>query len=81
MNPDLVKKLREISEVRQLIEFIAQEINRLDSLEGIEDSYLGQAAAQIDGKKRAKKTLENILGPLLEDVAPRHEGMNKEYIA
>ena len=65
LDPKLAKKLMENSAVRQLVVYIRQEVNRLDSVQGIDSVSPGMVALETKSRQEAIKVLLEILKPLV----------------
>jgi len=80
MDPEVANKLKEnIPEIRAFVEYIKDEMRKLDTVQGL--SHLTSPvdkAVEVTGREKAMEILTNILSPLV-DGQVFDKSDNKDY--
>lgn len=79
MKPESLKKLREYPEFKELVGFLAGELKKADSLDGLDKLDIIERGHEAGVRFGVKERLTALLEPLLSDVDKPNGTDTNEY--
>ena len=79
MNNKDIEKLLTYPETKELIDFMADEVLKLDTVADIKQTHPVIVAVEVQARQKAVEILKNILNPLINFEKRAIIGNNKDY--